>query len=185
MHMSLARVRRCCPYAGLLLVLGGLLGSVTGCGYTVVGATPQGTVRRVFLTVVPFRNETREPELESHVTTAVRRAILHSQTLDLAAEGTTPRRLHGIVRRFRTIPVAFDANDNVLLYRIEADILIRLTEKPSQATMLEREFSAWAEYLVSDTGTVRENVVAREAALVRLAQQFANTCTAFLVVTLL
>lgn len=185
MRLSLDRFRTCWTYVGLWLVLGGVLGHFTACGYTVVGSMPQGTVRQVLVSVVPFRNETRESELESHVTAAMRRAIMHSPVLDLAAQGTALRHLHGVVRRFRTIPVAFDANDNALQYRIEADILIRLIAKPSQETMLEREFSAWAEYLVSNTGTIRENVVAREAALVRLAQQFASTCTAFLVATLL
>jgi hypothetical protein len=51
--------------------------------------------------------------------------------------------------------------------------------------MLEREISTWAEYLVSRAGGVRENVVAREAALFRLAQRFADVCTALLLVTLL
>jgi hypothetical protein len=50
---------------------------------------------------------------------------------------------------------------------------------------LEQEISTWAEYLVSNTGVVRENIVAKEAALFRLAQRFADTLTALLTVRML
>jgi hypothetical protein len=117
------------------------------------------------------------------MTAALRHALIQSRGFDLTSAATALRRLQGVVRRFRIVPLSFDEDDNALQYRIEADILIRLVEGTSQATMLEQELSAWAEYLVSST--VQENVVAKEAALLRLARQFASQCTALLTVTLL
>lgn len=170
---------------GFILAYGVLLGSFAGCGYTLVGAAPNATTTRITLAVTPFANRTREPNLESHMQDALRRAIVQSRVFKLTSVVKAPRLLHGTIRRFHIVPLSFDANDNALQYRIEADVAIRLVDKPAQATRLERQISAWAEYLVSSTGEVRENVVAREAALVRLAEQFASKCTALLMITLL
>jgi hypothetical protein len=185
MHVSFSLFHEHRARMGFLLILGGVIGSLAGCGYTLVGASPHTSAWRVVLAVVPFTNQTYEPELEGYMTAALRRALVQSQAFDLASEAKTLRRLQGTVRRFRVIPVSFDANDNVLQYRIEAGVLIRLVEGESQGTTLEQEISAWAEYLISETNAVRENVVAKQAALFRLAQQFASKCTALLTVALL
>jgi hypothetical protein len=83
------------------------------------------------------------------------------------------------------VPLSFDSNDIVLQYRIEADIHIRLLTAESPKAVLEQDMAAWAEYLVSRNRIVREEVVAREAALARLADQFASQCTALLAIFLL
>ncbi len=167
------------------IALIGLLGSGIGCGYQVVGRTSPATASRVRVAVVPFANDTHEADLESLVTTVLRQTLLQSQGFELASAAATPHHLQGIVRRFRRRPLAFDANDNVQQYRLEADILIRLLDTRSQEVRLEQEIPAWAEYLVSTRGVVRENVAAKEAALLRLSQRFAEACVALLSVTLL
>jgi hypothetical protein len=160
-------------------------GSLAGCGYTLVGAAPGGQGQRLSVAVVPFTNQTREPDVERHTTAALRHALLHNQTFVLTSEASAGRRILGTIRRFRTRPLSFDTNDNVLEYRLEADIQVRLVETTAQRPLFEQEISAWAEYLVSATGDVREAVVAREAALVRLAEQFASKYVALLTMTLL
>lgn len=136
------------------------------------------------LAVTPFTNQTREPDIERLVTTALRRRILQSTSFVLLPETAGQRRLAGTVRRFRSVPISFDANDNVLEYRLEVDIVIRLFAEESRQPLLEQELSAAAEYLVSRVGTgdVREDVVAKEVALTQLAQQFADQCTTLLTV---
>jgi lipopolysaccharide assembly LptE-like protein len=172
-------------YLWLLLVLSLVIGSILGCGYTLVGSTATTSRRRISLAVTPFLNHTREPGLESHMTTALRQAIVQSHTFTLATATTASQRVEGIIRRFRIYPLAFDENDNALQYRLEAVVLIRLIDSNAPGPTLEQEISAWAEYLVSTTGAVRENVVAKEAALFRLAQRFADSLTALLTVRLL
>jgi hypothetical protein len=167
----------------MLLVLS-VVATSAGCGYTLVGTGPSAQ-HRITLAVIPFTNQTREPGVESQVTAALRQAILQSQAFTLASEEGAAQRLYGTVRRFRFYPVSFNENDSALQYRLEADILVRLTKGSTQSSVLEQEISAWAEYLVSRAGGVRENVVAREAALFHLAQRFAAACTALLMVTLL
>jgi Lipopolysaccharide-assembly len=175
----------CNEYLWLLLVLSLMIGSVPGCGYTLVGSTAMTSKRRMSLAVTPFLNHTREPGLESHLTTALRQAIMRSQAFALATATTASQRVEGTIRRFRIYPLAFDENDNALQYRLEADVLVRLIDSNASGPTLEQEVSAWAEYLVSSTGVVRENIVAKEAALFRLAQRFADSLTALLIVRLL
>ena len=169
----------------LVLLVGIVIGGATGCGYTLVGATDTVASRRIPLAVVPFLNHTSEPGLESHLTVALRQAIVHSPVFVLTTATTAPRRIEGTIRNFRFYPLSFGQNDNALQYRLEVDVVVRLTESDTQHPALERQISTWAEYLVSNTGVVRENVVAKEAALVRLAQRFADTLTALLTVQLL
>ena len=169
------------------LALGMLVGTLASCGYTLVGAPPDTPGHRLPLAIVPFTNQTREPDLERLTTAALRQSILQSQFFSSASDGASARRLQGAIRRFRSFPLSFDQNDSVLQYRIEVDFHIRLVEAATQRPTLEQDITAWAEYLVSTATTdrVREDVVAREAALARLAQQFADKCLALLAIALL
>ena len=168
-------------------MLGMLIGTLASCGYTLVGAPPDTPGHRLPLAIAPLINQTREPDLERLTTAALRQTILQSQFFSSASDGASGRRLQGAIRRFRSFPLSFDQNDNVLQYRIEADFHIRLVEASTQRPTLEQDITAWAEYLVSmaTTDRVREDVVAREVALARLAQQFADKCLALLAIALL
>ena len=170
-----------------LLTLGILIGSLVGCGYTLVGAPSDASGKRLPLNIVPFTNQTHEPDLERLTTAALRHALVQSQMFIFTADGTAATRLQGAIRRFSSYPLALDAQDNVVQYRIDAAISIRLIEAATQRPLLEQELSSSAVYLVSRSTTdrVREDVAAREAALARLAQQFADKCLALLAITLL
>jgi Lipopolysaccharide-assembly len=178
---------RTCQGMSALLTLGMLIGSLVGCGYTLVGAPSDAPGKRLPLNILPFTNQTHEPDLERLTTAALRHAIVQSQMFVFTADGTSATRLQGAVRRFSSYPLALDAQDNVVQYRIDAAIYIRLIEAATQRPLLEQELSSSAVYLVSRSTTdrVREDVAAREAALARLAQQFADKCLALLAITLL
>lgn len=162
-----------------VLLLSIIISSVTGCGYTLVGAPAQ---RRLSVAVTPFLNQTREPGLESHITMALRQAIGRSPNFVLMTASTASQRIEGTIRRFRISPLSFDENDNALQYRLEVVVTVRLMDTASTKPTWEQDLSTSAEYLLSNTGVVRENVVAKEAALFRLAQRFADTLTTLLMV---
>ena len=170
-----------------LLMFGLLSGTLAGCGYTLVGA-PSGTPGdRLPLNIAPFVNQTREPDLERITTAALRHAIVQSQMFVFSSADASVTRLQGAIRRFISYPLALDAQDTVVQYRIDVAIYIRLIEAETQRPLLEQEIASSAMYLVSRSSTdrVREDVAAREAALARLAQQLADKCLALLAVTLL
>jgi hypothetical protein len=166
-------------------VLGLCLNGVFGCGYTLVGAPPSGSATRIAIVVPPVLNQAREPGLEHRMTAALRRAVMQHPRLYLAADVLASHHLQGTVKRFQVFAVSFDESDNVVQYRIESATRIRLVQRDAEAPALEQEISAWAEYLVSPSGSVRENVAARTAAIHRLAEQFADKCTALIDVALL
>lgn len=155
--------------------------TVWGCGYTLVGSSSARLGQRV--AVEPFANDTREPELEHVVTAALRQALMQGRGFVLTSAATAPTRLQGRVRNFRTTALSYGPNDNALAYRLEADI--RVFVMSGEAQLLQQDIPAWAEYLASRTGDVRETAVAREAALARLARQFADRCAAWLTIALL
>jgi len=171
----------------VLLILGILIGSLVGCGYTLVGAPSDAPSKRLRLNILSFTNQTREPDLERLTTAALRHTIVQSQMFVFTADETSATHLQGAIRRFSSYPLALDAQDIVVQYRIDAAIYIRLLEAATQRPLLEQEISSSAVYLVSRSTTdkVREDVAAREAALARLAQQFADKCLALLAITLL
>lgn len=160
---------------------------LTGCGYTIVGDTEQTTARKVALAIAPVSSQVREPDLERLMTAALHHALLQSPVLAPATESGSSHRLQGTIRRFRSIALSFDDQDNVLQYRLEADVSVRLIGEQAPPMLLEQDISAATEYLVSRVAAnkVREDVVARQAALVRLAQQFADKCLALLTLVLL
>lgn len=165
--------------------LGVLCGLLTACGYTRVGASPTPDGAPIRLAVPAVANLTREPDLERRMTAALRRAVVQAPTLALASEERASHTLQGVARQFRAFATSFDAGDNVVQFRIESRTRIRLTDRQSDQPIIEQDIAAWAEYLVSPTGSVRENAVARGAAIARVARQFAEKCRALVEITLM
>src|SRR6266700_629748 len=87
-----------------LLTLGVLLGSLVGCGYTLVGAPSDASGQRLPLNILRFTNQTHEPELERLTTAALRHSIVQSQMFVLTAVETSATRLQGAIRRFSSYP---------------------------------------------------------------------------------
>lgn len=168
------------PRMWLLCVCFATVGYVSSCGYHVVGPTAsiQGTSRA--LSVEPFTNLTRIPMLEIRTAHALRQSILESQAFSLVQSIQAQQYIQGTVQQFRQVPISFDPQDNAQQYRIEVDILLRLMRSASRIPFFEQKITAWAEYLVSTSGDVRETAVARETAMFRLAQQFASKSVSLL-----
>lgn len=171
-------------HLGVLLVILISTSYLSSCGYRVAKPKEFHPAARLALSVEPFINLTRIPMLEIHTARALRQSIIENQTFNLVQTPKASQHLQGIVQQFRQLPISFDANDNAQQYRIEADIVIRIVAETSPTIFFEQKISAWAMFLVSNTGDVRENAVAREAAIFRLAQQFADKSVSLLATVL-
>ena len=173
---------RCCQV--LLLALIGF--SVSGCGYTLLGSqSARLHSRTATVAVVPFTNETREPVVEHFMTAALRQALLQRRGFALKSAANAAMRVRGSVRDFRSTALSYNPNDNVLAYRLQADVHVVVLDGQETQPLLRQDIKAQAEYLVSRSGDVRETAVAREAALNLLARQFAERCSAWLTIALL
>ena len=182
LHTDRLPVRRW--HSSVVLAVIGLM--VWGCGYTLVGS-PAGRLdeRAAAVAVEPFINETREPQIEHYATAALRQALMQGRGFLLASTAAAPTRVQGRVRSFRATALSYGPNDNVLEYRLEADIGVVVLGGAETQPLLQHDIPARAEYLVSRTGDVREAAVARQAALALLARQFADRCAAWLTIALL
>src|SRR5262245_41271069 len=109
-----------------LLALGILIGSLLGCGYTLVGTPSDTPSKRLPLNILPFTNQTREPDLERLTTAALRHAVVHSHMFVFTADIASVTRLQGAIRRFSSYPLALNSQDTVVQYRIDAAFYIRL-----------------------------------------------------------
>ena len=168
----------------VLLAVVGL--TVWGCGYTLIGSPSGGLDKRVAAVAVePFTNGTREPQIEHYATAALRQALMEGRGFGLTSAAAAQTRLQGRVRRFRATALSYGPNDRVLEYRLEADIRVSVLSGEEPQPLLQHDIPARAEYLVSRSGDVREEAVAREAALALLARQFADRCVAWLTIALL
>ena len=137
------------------------------------------------MAVEPFTNETREPQIEHYATAALRQALMQGRGVVLTSGAAAPTRVQGRVRNFRTTALSYGPNDNVLEYRLEADIGVVVLSGEEPQPLLQHDIPARAEYLVSRTGDARAAAVARDAALAMLARQFADRCAAWLTIALL
>ena len=169
-----------------LLFLAAVGLALAGCGYTLLGSrsspSHDGTAT---VAVVPFTNETHEPVVEHFMTAALRQALLQQRGFVLKSAAGAELQVRGRVRNFRTTALSYDANDNALIYRLQAEVHVVVLDGQESGPLLRQDIAAQAEYLVSRSGDVRETAVARDAALNLLARQFADRCSAWLTIALL
>ncbi len=126
-----------------------------GCGYQLVGrggATP-GNVRSVHIGV--FENRTREIDLDEQLVLALEREFYRRGVVAVKEEaGAGEAVVRGAIRRFRSKPVAFDADDEALQYEVELTI-DAILERPSDGAILWRGSGIQA----FDTYSVRTDTV--------------------------
>jgi hypothetical protein len=159
---------------------------LAGCGYTLVGALPAtGEKTTVALAVPPVVNLTSEPDLERRMTSALRRAVVQAPTLELVSEPQASHTLQGIANQLLAFATSLDSSDRVVQFRIESRMRIRLMDRQSAQPLLEQDIDAWTEYLVSPSGSMRENAAARAAALAQVSRQLAEKCRALVEITLM
>lgn len=119
------------------------------------------------------------------MTAALRQALLQQRGFTLKSAGGAELLVRGSVRDFRSTAQSYDANDNALVYRLQAEVRVVVLDRQESEPLLHQDVGAEAEYLVSRSGDVRETAVARDAALNLLARRFAERCSAWLTIALL
>ena len=119
------------------------------------------------------------------MTAGLRQALLQRKGFVLKSAPDAQLRVRGSVQDFHTTALSYDPNDNVLVYRLQADVRVVVLDGQETRPLLNQDFKAQAEYLVSRSGDVRETAVARDTALNLLARRFADRCSVWLTFALL
>ncbi len=165
------RLLRCC----VLMLAGISILSLAGCGYT-----SRSAIREKYTTiyVAAFANKTDitqesytasrhriyRPTIETDITRAVIDRFLSDGNLKLVGESESDLALTGEVVDYRRDPLRYDNNDEVLEYRINLVVNIRLFDKLGNTLLWEENnFTGDTTYLTRGANSKSENTAVSDA----------------------
>lgn len=145
------------------------------CGYALVGKTRNPAIPENIRTIaIPiFSNKTAEPEIERELTRAVRKEFITDGRFELAGEKSADAILSVEIVTYLLEPLAFDARDNVIQYRVRFVTEVRLIEAPSKRILLREKLAADTTYNVPRRIANRE--LERVEAIKRASRQYSQT----------
>ena len=125
----------------LVLFLAGLL---AGCGYHRPGRGDNlGDVHTLYVAL--FANKTYQPFVENELTNAVTRRFLRTQRWRLVEDAAAADAVFsGTVFDYRSVPVSFDRNDNILEYRSQISVKASL-RRTQDGRILWKGDANWSE----------------------------------------
>jgi len=155
------------------VILGGL---AAGCGYYSTSATGGTSLKSIAVPL--FKNETLEHGLEEDVTRAVVDAFIADNHMDVVSESEAESILWGTIATYRRTPFTFDAQGNVLEYRLEIVTRVEYEDRRKSKTVWrDDDLQAWATYRLEPTSTETSEQVAaseedgRTTAIEKLARE--------------
>jgi outer membrane lipopolysaccharide assembly protein LptE/RlpB len=132
-----------------------------GCGYTVGGTLPSH-VKTVSVPI--FKNQTREPGVESQITRAVVEAFSTNGRLRVVGSDSADAILDGEVTSYEIISIAFDRDANVRLYRLVVGVTLRMRDLRQNTVLFDRTaVREQADFRVQ--GAVSQTISREETAL--------------------
>jgi outer membrane lipopolysaccharide assembly protein LptE/RlpB len=145
--------------AGALALAAALL--LGGCGYTVRGTLPE----HVNTVAVPiFKNQTREPAVESLITRAVVEAFSTNGRLRVVSSSQADAILDGEITGYSIASIAFDKDANVRLYRLLVTVNLKMRDVKRNAVLFQQTgVQEQADFRVQ--GQVSQTIAREETAL--------------------
>jgi len=142
----------------LPLVAALLLG---GCGYTVHGTLPA----HINTVAVPiFKNQTREPAVESLITRAVVEAFSTNGRLRVVSSSQADAILDGEITGYSIASIAFDKDANVRLYRLVVTVNLKMRDVKRNTVLFQQAgVQEQADFRVQ--GQVSQTISREETAL--------------------
>lgn len=121
----------------------------SSCGYRFAekGAHIPSTITSIFIPV--FQNKTTEPVIEEELTSRVIREFIKDRRLQVVDKSQADLILLGSITSYKEAPLSFDRNQNVLENRVTITVHLKLLQKSSNNTLLEKDITRTAEYRVT------------------------------------
>jgi len=145
-----------------------LLALFSACGYYSFSGSTLTGIETVYVPI--FGNNTAEFGLEDKLTDAVIKAVNAERSLSSGERSTADAVLEGRVTRVTDAPLTYTAGEQVSQYKVEISAHIKFEDVKKRKTILEEDFSAFAEY--DYPGGDRDTALAK--ALDKLAQDIIN-----------
>ena len=158
-----------------LVVAAALLAA--GCGYTLRGTLPS----HINTIAVPiFKNQTREPGVESIVTRAVVEAFSTNGRLRVVGTREADAILDGEITGYSIGSIAFDKDANVRLYRLVVTVNLRMRDVKRNAVLFQQsQVREQADFRVQ--GQVSQTISREETAVLTAATDIGRAIVALAV----
>jgi hypothetical protein len=130
--------------------------SVASCGYKFAGQSSRLPDHVKTLSVTIFQNNTKEPNLELAVTTAISEKFRHDGRLDLVAGGKADAALSGSIESYLLEPLAYDTLNRAAQYRVRMTVKIKFEDKATGGAVVEKTLDTQWDYVTGGAITSAE-----------------------------
>src|SRR4030042_6159473 len=134
-----------------------LFSATLGCGYHIMGKGGEFPEGITSLAIIPLENKTKEPNLTSIFTSALRREFIFRRDVEIVAEEKAEAALQGSITSISIVSTAYDNEGRAAEYDITITLNLRLVRRGNHAILWKGDNQAGtADYKVSTAGTVSE-----------------------------
>ncbi len=112
-----------------------LFSSTLGCGYHIMGKGGEFPEGITSLAIIPLENKTKEPNLTSIFTSALRREFIFRREVEIVAEEKAEAALQGSIDSINIVSIAYDEHGRAIEYDITIALDLRLVRRGNNAVL--------------------------------------------------
>jgi outer membrane lipopolysaccharide assembly protein LptE/RlpB len=112
-----------------------LFSAAFGCGYHIMGKGGEFPEGITSLAIIPLENKTKEPNLASIFTSALRREFIFRREVEIVAEEKAEATLQGSITSVSIVSTAYDSQGRATEYDITVTLDLRLIRRGNNAIL--------------------------------------------------
>jgi outer membrane lipopolysaccharide assembly protein LptE/RlpB len=112
-----------------------LCSATLGCGYHIMGKGGEFPEGITSLAIIPLENKTKEPNLTSIFTSALRREFIFRREVEVVAEAKAEAALQGSITSVSIVSTAYDEHGRAIEYDITITLDLRLVRRGNNAVL--------------------------------------------------
>jgi outer membrane lipopolysaccharide assembly protein LptE/RlpB len=112
-----------------------LFSATFGCGYHIMGKGGEFPEGITSLAIIPLENKTKEPNLTSILTSALRREFIFRREVEIVPEERAEASLQGAIDSINIVSTAYDSTGRASEYDITVALDLRLVRRGTNAIL--------------------------------------------------
>jgi outer membrane lipopolysaccharide assembly protein LptE/RlpB len=112
-----------------------IFSSTFGCGYHIMGKGGEFPEGITSLAIIPLENKTKEPNLTSIFTSALRREFIFRREVEIVAEEKAEAALQGSIDSINIVSTAYNSEGRAIEYDITIALNLRLVRRGNNAVL--------------------------------------------------
>ena len=121
---------------------------LSSCGYKFAGQESRLPEQIKTISVALLVNNTKEPNLELPITSAIAEKFRHDGRLGVVSAGRADSVLSGSIEKYSLEPLVYDVKNNAAKYRLRLKVKIKFEDKLGQGVLVQKSLDAWWDYIV-------------------------------------